>query len=74
MIGQSGRIVSPKLYIGVAISGHMHHLVGIRGAGLTVGINQDPKAQIFEHCDLGLVGDFKEIIPVIIKSIQQYSS
>ncbi len=74
MIGQSGRIVSPKLYIGVAISGHMHHLVGIRGSEMTVGINQDPEAQIFEHCDLGLVGDFKEIIPAIIKSIQQYST
>lgn len=72
MIGQSGRIVRPKLYIGVAISGQMHHMVGIKEAEVIVGINQDPQAPIFEQCDLGLVGDFKEIIPALIKAIKVY--
>jgi electron transfer flavoprotein alpha subunit len=63
MIGQSGRTVHPKLYIGVAISGQMHHMVGIRDAETVVAINQDPQAPIFEFCDLGLVGDYKEILP-----------
>lgn len=73
MIGTSGRTIKPKLYIGVALSGHMHHLVGVKNPGLMVGINQDPDADIFEHCDLGLTGDFKEIIPELLKAIQQYS-
>jgi electron transfer flavoprotein alpha subunit len=71
MIGQSGRTVNPKLYIGVAISGQMHHMVGIKGAEMMVAINEDSQAPIFEQCDLGLVGDFKEIVPALIKAIKR---
>jgi electron transfer flavoprotein alpha subunit len=74
MIGQSGRTVHPKLYIGVAISGQMHHMVGIRDAETVVAINQDPQAPIFEFCDLGLVGDYKEILPPFIEAVKQYST
>jgi len=73
MIGQSGRTIHPKLYIGVGISGQMHHMVGIKGGELVVAINQDPQAPIFELCDLGLVGDFREIIPHLIRAIKTYS-
>ncbi len=73
MIGQSGRTIRPRLYIGVGISGHMHHLVGLKSPELTVGINRDPNAAIFDHCDLGLVGDFREIIPTLIEAIRAYS-
>jgi electron transfer flavoprotein alpha subunit len=73
MIGQSGRTVHPKLYIGIAVSGQMHHMVGIRDAETVVAINQDPQAPIFEFCDLGLVGDYKEILPPFIKALKQYS-
>jgi electron transfer flavoprotein alpha subunit len=72
MIGQSGRTIHPKLYIGIGISGEMHHRVGIKGAEMIIAINQDPQALIFEWCDLGLVGDYKEIIPSLIKAIQNY--
>ena len=72
MIGQSGRTIHPKLYIGIGISGEMHHMVGIKGVEMIVAINQDPQALIFEWCDLGLVGDYKEIIPPLIKAIQNY--
>jgi electron transfer flavoprotein alpha subunit len=70
MIGQSGRTVHPKLYIGIGISGEMHHMVGIKGAEIMVAINQDPQAPIFEGCDIGLVGDFKEIVPQLMKAIR----
>jgi electron transfer flavoprotein alpha subunit len=70
MIGQSGRTVHPRLYLGVAISGVMHHMVGIKNAEVMVAINQDPKAAIFDFCDLGLVGDYRQIVPSLIKSIQ----
>ena len=72
MIGTSGRTVRPKLYIGVALSGHMHHLVGVKKPGFMVGINQDRNAPIFSHCDLGLVGDFKEILPILIREIKSF--
>ena len=74
MIGQSGRTVHPKLYIGVAISGQMHHMVGIRDAETVVAINQDPQAPIFEFCDIGLVGDYKEILPSFIEAVKGYSA
>ena len=70
MIGTSGRSVSPKLYIGVAVSGNAHHLVGLKNPGLSVGINQDPKAAIFSNCDIGLVGDVKEIIPALLEELK----
>ncbi len=72
MIGQSGRTVYPKLYIGIGISGHMHHIVGIKNTDLKVAVNQDPAAAIFDHCDLGLVGDYKDIIPALIESLKEH--
>ncbi|MGO9568368.1 MAG: electron transfer flavoprotein subunit alpha/FixB family protein [Desulfomonilaceae bacterium] len=74
MIGQSGRTVRPRLYIAVGISGHMHHLVGLKNPELMVAINSDPNAAIFDHCHLGLVGDFKEIVPALIEKIRSYAS
>jgi electron transfer flavoprotein alpha subunit len=73
MIGQSGRTVHPKLYIGVAVSGVMHHMVGIKDAEVMVAINQDPHAPIFDFCDIGLVGDYREILPHLIKAIRSYA-
>jgi len=54
----------------------MHHMVGIKDAEviIIIAINQDPQAPIFELCDVGLVGDFKEIIPPLMKAIQSYKS
>jgi electron transfer flavoprotein alpha subunit len=49
-------------------------MVGIKGAEMMVAINRDPQAPIFEGCDIGLVGDFREIIPHLIKLIESYSN
>lgn len=72
MIGTSGRTVKPKLYIGVGISGHMHHLVGIKNPGMMIGINSDQSAPIFDHCTLGIAGDFTKVVPHLIKEIKTY--
>lgn len=71
MIGQSGIYVRPRLYIGVGISGVMHHTVGIQDAKVVVAINNDPDADIFKHADFGIVKDFRSILPRLIKAIKE---
>jgi electron transfer flavoprotein alpha subunit len=71
MIGQSGKTVRPRLYVGVGISGMSHHVVGMDGAEFVVAINTDPQAPIFEVADLAIVGDYREILPPLIEAIRQ---
>ncbi len=71
MIGQSGKTVHPKLYIGAGISGVMHHVVGIQDADVIVAINKDPKAQIFDVCDFGIVGDATKVLPVLVEKLKE---
>jgi electron transfer flavoprotein alpha subunit len=70
MIGQSGKTIRPRLYIGVGISGMSHHVVGMDGSELVVAINSDPKAPIFAVADICIVGDFREIIPPLLDEIR----
>jgi electron transfer flavoprotein alpha subunit len=72
MIGQSGKMVSPQLYIGVGLSGEQQHMVGITGAQVMVAINNDPKSPVFEQVDLGIVDDCREFVPVLIAKIKQH--
>jgi len=72
MIGQSGKMVSPELYIGVGLSGEQQHMVGIIGAQVMVAINNDPKSPVFEQVDYGIVDDCREFVPVLIKKIKEY--
>ena len=52
------------------MSGHSHHLVGLKEPELSVAINSDPGAPVFQHCDIGLTGDYKEILPLLIEKIK----
>jgi len=72
MIGQSGRMVSPELYIGVGLSGELQHIVGIADAQVMVAINNDPQSPVFEQVDYGIVDDCREFIPVLIEKIKEY--
>ena len=72
MIGQSGKVVSPELYIGVGLSGEQQHMVGITNAQVMVAINNDNKSPVFEQVDYGIVDDCREFIPVLIEKIKAY--
>jgi electron transfer flavoprotein alpha subunit len=72
MIGQSGKMVNPELYIGVGLSGELQHMVGIADAQVMVAINSDPKSPVFEQVDYGIVDDCREFVPVLVDKIQEY--
>lgn len=74
MIGQSGKIVRPELYIGVGLSGELQHMVGIVGAKVMVAINCDAKSPIFDQVDYGIVDDCREFVPILIDKLKEYKS
>lgn len=70
MVGQTGRTVTPRLYLALGISGSMHHVGGIKDSRRIVAINCDPKAPIFPNVDEGFVADLGELLPRLLKQVR----
>ena len=68
-VGLSGKTITPRLYVGLGVSGAIQHLAGMQTSGAIIAVNTDPDAQIFKVADLGIVGDVFEVLPALKEAV-----
>ena len=69
-VGQTGKTVRPKVYVAIAISGAIQHTCGIKDSGKIIAINTDAQSSIFKSADYGIVGDYLQVMPVLIEKVK----
>ena len=70
-VGQTGKTVAPDVYFAIGVSGAVQHLVGMQGSGKIIAINTDPGAPIFNVATMGIIGDYKKVVPVLIEEMRK---
>ena len=70
-VGVTGRSIAPRLYVAVGLSGKFNHMVGVRAAGTILAVNADREAPVFDHCDVGIVGDWHEVVPLLHQALRR---
>ncbi len=70
-IGITGRTIAPRLYVAIGIKGKLNHMVGVRDAGTVLAVNSDREAPVFLHCDVGIVGDWREVVRLLAAELQR---
>jgi electron transfer flavoprotein alpha subunit len=73
-IGITGRSIAPRLFISIGASGKFNHMVGVRAAGTVLAVNPDPEALVFSVCDIGIVGDWHEVVPRFVVELAEHRS
>jgi electron transfer flavoprotein alpha subunit len=68
-IGITGQSIAPALYVALAVHGKLTHLAGVRGARFVLAVNADPAAPVFDACDFGIVGDWREAVPLLVRAL-----
>ena len=68
-VGLTGRAIAPRFYLAVGVRGALYHMIGVQKAETIVAINNDPEADIFKASDIGIVGDFKDIVPAVTRAV-----
>jgi len=69
-LGITGHSISPRLYIAIGTSGKYNHMVGVRSAGTILAINPDPDSLLFAVSDIGIVGDWREVVPILVRQLR----
>ncbi len=69
-VGITGRSIAPRLYLALGTSGKFNHMVGVRAAGTILAINVDTDAPVYTHCDVGIVGDWHEVVPALAAALR----
>ena len=70
-VGITGRSIAPRLYVAIGLSGKFNHMVGVRAAGTVLAVNADPAAPVFDHADVGIVGDWHEVLPLLEEALRE---
>jgi electron transfer flavoprotein alpha subunit len=72
-VGITGRSIGPRLYVALGLSGKFNHMVGVRAAGTVLAVNADPEAPVFSHADVGLVADWRDVVPLLERALRRRS-